>query len=268
MSPADGARCARHPDAPATEACARCGDFFCAGCADPSYAGVCAPCAARLPHGIAWEDPRAGRLPWRFLLTLKDVLFRPSIGFPGPARVGPAFAFAALCGAGTWIACGVVIGAMAASDLPLPGPAPSEPAMIGGVALFLLGLIVSATLAAAALQSVSFAVGLRIAGRSRGLLRFAGRASGYAQGVVLALNAIMLGVNALALLEIVPLEVSWGTQLAALALWPTLSGRVWLAAARGLGLPYARSALAAIGPTLLCALPSAYASVWLLERAP
>lgn len=262
-------RCARHPDANGAHTCTRCGDFFCEGCLDPVHPTVCARCAERLPHGIAWEDPRAGWLGWRFVLTLRDVLLRPRVAFPGPARPLPAFGFAALCGAilgGLFLVFATVL---FAENLDMVQPVLDGLGAAGVVLLGFMGLFlwVGLLLGAALVQTASFAVGLRIAGRTRGLLRFAGRASGYAQGLVLL---GLLGPLALALADTVEdgafetaRSAAW---LATAFVWPTLSGRVWFAAAKGLGLPSTRAALAASWPTVACTLPAAYMSWYELRQ--
>lgn len=55
-SPAPGAACHRHPQAPAAAACARCGSFACATCLPAGAQGLCPACAAHRP-----EDASVGR---------------------------------------------------------------------------------------------------------------------------------------------------------------------------------------------------------------
>lgn len=256
-------RCARHPDVEASRVCDRCGDYYCRACADAAHPGVCARCAERLPHGIAWEDPRAGRWPVRLLKTFRDVLWRPGVAFPGPARPLPALGFATICGmtfATLLLIFGVVLGAEGDPSFALVmsyEPTALALAAALGYLLFTGGIVLVALA-----ESASFALGLLMAGRSRGLWRFAIRASGYAQGLVpllvlppYALNLVYLFAPSGGLS--LAIRYAW---VAVLFAWPVASGRVWYEAGRGLGLRSGRAAIAAAGPTLLCTLPAAYLS--------
>ena len=77
---------ARHETVRAIGTCTRCGDFFCEACRDGASTDRCARCT--VPIGFAWEGE--GRFTWRLSKTLQQLASRPSEGFPGPERVGPA----------------------------------------------------------------------------------------------------------------------------------------------------------------------------------
>lgn len=224
---------------------------------------VCAKCAQRLPHGIAWEDPRAGWLGWRFVLTLRDVLGRPRVAFPGPARALPALGFAALCGTLLGALFSVYAVVLFAGNRDVVAPI-VEQLGAGGIALLVVlvwvcwvGILLALTM----VQTASFSVGLRIAGRTRGLMRFGGRASGYAQGLLLLGLLAPLGLAMANAATQGTLETARGVVWVATAVvWPALSARVWFAAAKGLGLTAGRAALAATWPTLVCVFPAAFVS--------
>ena len=250
------ARCAAHPDVAAVGTCERCGDFVCRGCSDPRHPGVCVRCGGRLPSGIAWEDPRAGGLPRRFLVTLRDVLVRPRVAFPGPIHAWPALAFAALCGLGLGGTLLAMAGALLAADSALLRGRLEESRTAFGLAMGLaLVLPIAATVLWAIVQAASFALGLVSVGRPRGAFRFALRSCGYAQGILLlcVLVPFVLAMAAQVVGSVGTLfagtHVTW---IVASAVWPILSGRVCFFAGRGLGLSSGRAAFAAFGPALVC----------------
>ncbi|MBX3271733.1 MAG: hypothetical protein KF729_15810 [Sandaracinaceae bacterium] len=233
--------CARHPDVAADGTCERCGDFVCRGCRHHLHPALCARCGDRLPRGIAWEDPRYGVWPWRFVLTLRDVVLRPKVAFPGPARVGPASLFALACAALAVPAfASLVLYATRATDRAAVGGALVGSALV--VALATAGLVVS--------QALTFGVGLLMVGRKHGVMRFGLRAAAYASA--LWWLVFFAGVAA-SFAGDVP-DLAWG---ALLALWAALNGRVFVHAARGLGLPTGSAVTAALGPTLLASVPVA-----------
>jgi hypothetical protein len=258
------ARCATHPDVPAVGTCARCGDFVCRGCADPRHPGVCARCGGRLPSGIAWEDPRAGGLGRRFLLTVRDVLVRPRVAFPGPIHTWPALAFAALCGLGLGAMLVAMAGALlvAESDL-LWGRLEESKAAFGLAMGLALLLPIALTVLFAIVQAASFALGLVSVGRSRGAFRFALRGCGYAQGILL-LSVLVPFVAATAAQVVGSVGTLFATThviwIVASAVWPVLTGRVCFYAGRGLGLASGRAAFAAFGPALVCTPIAAWVS--------
>jgi len=234
-------QCARHPDIAADGTCQRCGDYVCRGCRHGPHPELCTRCGDRLPRGIPWEDRRYGVLPLRFLQTLRDVFVRPKIAFPGPARVGPASAFAlcvALVSVLGWAAIaywtGEGRGAMALGHA-LVGSAVAVPVITAAVVL---------------VQSASFAAGLAAVGRRHGLWRFSMRAAGYASPIfwagffAAALGTFALGAG----------ERAWVVEL---VVWALLTGRIYVHAGRGLGLPTRTALVAAVGPTVLCAVPAA-----------
>lgn len=264
---AELARCAAHPDVPAADTCARCGDYYCRGCADPRHDDVCIRCGDRLPSGIAWEDPRHGVWPWRWLQTAWQVMWKPAVAFPGPARFGPALGFAALSG--------VVIGVMmlvmgvallAPADSVLRQQLGGEPTSVLWLSAAVVVLVPAAsTVVWSCLLAASFAVGLASVGRTRGAMRFALRASGYAQAVTVlavllpfgfALTAQLVGDSRLLF------QLAHGSWLVSSVAWPLLSGRVCFHAGRGVGLDSGRAALAAVGATLAC-LPVA---AWVTDQ--
>ncbi len=234
--------CARHPDVVADGTCGRCGDFVCRGCRHHGHPELCGACGDRLPRGIAWEDRRYGLLPWRFVLTFFDVLVRPRVAFPGPARVGPAVAFA-LCG---WLA----------SVLPFAGiilyvTRPELTADALGAAL--IGSLVVVAVATGVListQAVCFGAGLLMVGRRHGVLRFGGRAACYAS----AIWWVGFFIGAAASLAFDMSDLGW---IAILTIWALLTGRVFIHAARGLGLATQPAVIASVGPTIACAIPVA-----------
>ncbi len=233
--------CARHPDVAADGTCERCGDYVCRGCRHPLYSALCARCGDRLPRGIAWEDHRYGILPWRFVLTLRDVLVRPRVAFPGPARLAPGLSFALACFALAVIPfVALVLDATRAFDR-----ASIASALLGSgvvVALATGGLVLT--------QALTFGVGLMMVGRRHGVIRFGLRAASYAS----ALWWIVFFVGALATRALEMPDAGWAVLLAA---WAALTGRVFLYAARGLGLTTGSAVSAALGPTLLCTTPIA-----------
>lgn len=255
------AHCARHIEVEATGTCARCGDYVCDGCRHPHHEEHCQGCGDRFAHGIAFEDRRFGSVPWRALLTSRQVLLTPQVAFPGPSRVGPALTFAALnaCAVGLalFIVCLIFV---AKVDLPISPTFGEEGPIVLGVASALVGvgagvLVLVMTLG----MGWSFAIGLSGVGRPRGALRFGIRAAGYAAGVVaLSLGAIV--ATAPLSLVVDPSLFDWVRWfwVAMGLVWPALTGRVFFHAARGLGLPSARAATAALGPTVLCTLPAAW----------
>ncbi|MCA9609154.1 MAG: hypothetical protein KC619_26315 [Myxococcales bacterium] len=235
-------QCARHPDVAADGTCERCGDFVCRGCRHPQYPDLCARCGDRLPRGIAWEDRRYGILPWRFVLTLRDVLWRPKVAFPGPARVAPGLLFALSCFA---------ISVIPFTLLVLDATRVFER---DAVASALLGSVVVVALATSALvvtQAITFGVGLMMVGRRHGVMRFGLRAASYAS----ALWWLVFFVGAaLAKVALAMPDVGW---MGLLGLWALLTGRIFVHAGRGLGLATRRAVTAALGPTLLCTVPVA-----------
>lgn len=268
--PGEGAaRCAAHPDLAAIGTCERCGDFVCRGCADPRHPGVCVRCGGRLPSGIAWEDPRAGGPVGRFLRTVRDVLVRPRVAFPGPIRAWPALAFAAVCGLGLGAMLVAMAGALllADSELLRGRLEESRSAFLLAMGLALLLPVVLTVLFGVA-QAASFALGLVSVGRPRGAFRFALRACGYAQGILLlsVLVPFLAAVAAQLVGTVGPLfgatHVTW---IVASALWPILSARVCFFAGRGLGLSSGRAAFAAFGPALVCTPIAAWVTHQQLE---
>lgn len=264
------ARCAAHPDVPASETCARCGDYYCRGCADPRHASVCIRCGERLPSGIAWEDRRHGVLPWRWLKTVAQMVLRPRVAFPGPARFGASLGFAAACG----LAIGVLLVSIGAALLVPPDGLLRQllggrtPALLGLSGAFVLGVPVGFTVAWTAASGLSFAAGLASVGRSRGALRFGLRACGYAQAITLlavlvpfcfALPAQLVGDSRLLF------QLGHASWIASSLVWPLLTGRVCFWAGRGLGLDTSRAMMAAIGPTFACAPLAAFVTDQQLE---
>lgn len=78
----EGARCALHPDAPATDLCARCGNFACPACTQLDAWGRphCTTCAARVSLGrwdIPWERRSELGLVKGFWQTAKAAAFEP-----------------------------------------------------------------------------------------------------------------------------------------------------------------------------------------------
>lgn len=244
-------QCARHPDVAADGTCGRCGDYVCRGCRHALHPELCARCGDRLPRGIPWEDRRYGVLPLRFVQTLRDVFIRPRVAFPGPARVGPASAFAlavALLSVLGWAAIAYATGEQR-------GAAALGHALIGSAVA-----VPVITAAVVVVQSASFAAGLAAVGRRHGLWRFSMRAAGYATPIfwvgffVAAGGTLGLGIG----------ERGWIVEL---VVWALLTGRVFVYAGRGLGLPTRKALVAAIGPTLLCAVPAALLAYELLILA-
>ncbi|MGE0784786.1 MAG: hypothetical protein AB7S26_03785 [Sandaracinaceae bacterium] len=251
-TPVPTERCATHTDAVAIGACARCGDFYCRACEDAQYAGTCRTCAARLPHGIAWEDSRAGWLGWRFVLTIRDVMVRPQIAFPGPKRPFSGLGFGLLSAllAAASVGIPVTLAGFASSRIPYEGA--SMGAMVGGLVVLMLTLgVLTAVLA----EALSFALTLTLVGRSHGLLSIGLRTAGYAQASLLVF-AILEETLRLALGRD---YVVFGSVMA-VGLIPF--GRLWFASARGLGLSRPRALVAALPPTLLLTAPLA----WLVTR--
>lgn len=250
-------QCARHPDITAKGTCARCGDFVCEGCRHPRYPELCRDCGDRQPQGIAWEDPRYGPWPWRFLLTLRDVLVRPWIAFPGPARIAPPLTFIVVC------ACLVVV-YLAGSGvvIALAGThwwhLELDQSFVCGILLW-VPLGIGVLLAFSAVLAGSFASGLISVGRRRGLGRYGFRAAGYAMGLwtifVLVGGAVGLATTTIDALAADIGNVTW---IAVCVVWPPLTGRVFFHAGRGLGLRSGRAIAAASGPTILCTLLAAY----------
>ena len=234
--------CARHPDTVASGTCERCGDFVCRGCRHHGHAELCTACGDRLPRGIAWEDRRYGVLPWRFVLTFFDVVFRPQVAFPGPARVAPGLAFA-VC---SLLACVVPFVALV-FYLTRPELTSSTltPPLIGSVVV-----VAGATSTLIFTQAVCFAAGLLMVGRRHGVLRFGLRAACYAS--VIWWIGFFAGAGISLTLDMS--ELGW---MLILAVWALLTGRVFFHAARGLGLATQPSIIASLGPTMACTLPIA-----------
>lgn len=233
--------CARHPDVEADGTCERCGDFVCRGCRHHLHPELCARCGDRLPRGIAWEDHRYGVLPWRFVLTIRDVVVHPKVAFPGPARVSPGVWFALACFAVSVVPfTALVLDTTRAFD---------QDSVVSAV----LGSVVVVALATAALvttQAITFGVGLMMVGRRHGVMRFGLRAATYAS----ALWWLVFFVGAAATLSLEMPDLGW---MVLLASWAGLTGRVFVHAARGLGLPTRSAVSASLGPTLLCTAPVA-----------
>ncbi len=261
------ARCAAHPDVPAADTCARCGDYYCRGCADPRHDAVCIRCGDRLPSGIAGEDPRHGVWPWRWLKTLWHVIWKPKVAFPGPARFVPALGFAAICGALIGVML-LVMGAalLAPADSVLRQQLGGEPKSVLwlGAALAVL-LPMAASVVWSGLLAVSFAVGLASVGRTRGVMRFALRACGYAQAITLLAVLLPFGFALSAQLVAdsrLLFRLAHASWIVSSLAWPLLSGRVCFHAGRGVGLDSGRAALAALGATLACVPVAA----WVTEQ--
>lgn len=254
-------QCARHPDVTADGTCARCGDFVCRGCRHPTYPDHCSGCGGRLPRGIAWEDARYGPLPWRYLLTFRDVLWNPKVAFPGPTGVAAPLSFALVGGCVLLLAIAGVGATMeAAGAIALPEAPPIGGTLICGVA-FWGALAASALAMAAMLLGLSFGIGLLTVGRRRGLGRFGFRAASYGTAVFTALFlAGCVVATATVSIDGLDPELSHLVWLALAAAWPPLTGRVFVYAARGLGLTTGRAMVAAAGPTILCTIPAAYLS--------
>jgi len=233
-------QCARHPDVAADGTCERCGDYVCRGCRHARYPALCARCGDRLPRGIPWEDRRYGILPLRFLQTLRDVFVRPKIAFPGPARVGPASGFALAVAAASVLGWAAI--AYATGDG--RGAGALGHALVGSAVA-----VPSITAVVVVVQSASFAAGLAAVGRRHGLWRFSMRAACYASPIfwvaffVAAGGTLGLGIG----------ERGWIVEL---AVWALLTGRIFVHAGRGLGLPTRRALLASVGPTVVCAVPA------------
>lgn len=219
----------------------------------PRHGDHCGVCGDRLPQGIAWEDARYGPLAWRYLLTLRDVFVRPRIAFPGPTQIGPALLFAALGGVGLTLTTDAVW-------LVLPLRFGLMSGWYGGhvwaVAALIAFALASTTTLAFGLAS-SFGLGLLVVGRRRGLMRIGVRASAYSvgmlgvlltAGVMASFTAVMVGMPRDAV------QVAW---IAVAAVWPPLMGRIFVAAAQGLGLGTGRAIIAALGPTVLVTIPAA-----------
>jgi hypothetical protein len=108
------------------------------------------------------------------------------------------------------------------------------------------------------LQSFSFAMGLRMVGRSRGVLRFAMRASGYTHGVLLVAMSVLYSVK---LWSLFGDHIAWADVLVSATIVGAIAlfcGRVYFWAARGLGVRSGPALLAATGPTVVSAAPAAY----------
>lgn len=237
------ARCGTHIGLTAVGTCARCGDYVCSTCLDTSYPTLCVRCAARLPHGIAWEDRRAGSWPRRFTRTLSQMATRPRVAFPGPVRTWRPVLFAYLCCvlvAGIW-----TVVAWANQPGRMPESLGLQVAGGGLTALLLaMGMMLGVLLLAG-----SFAAGLFMAGRRVGLWRYSLRAMAYAQSVMVL--STLLDLTVLGALTALGLEQParvWVTLLAEL-LWVVGTLRVGHAAARGLGLSSVRASFAAMAPT-------------------
>lgn len=234
-------QCARHPDARADGTCERCGDFVCRACQHPGHPALCARCGDRLPRGIAWEDPRYGVLPWRFVLTLRDVLLRPKVAFPGPARAWPGVLFAAA-------ACAVSLVPLLALNLDLAGTLERAGAVTLVSGTVLVAALLTVTLVVT--QALTFGVGLMMVGRRHGVMRFGLRAASYASALGWVAFFAVVGVHEL----IAWLDAGW---VVLLLVWVIPTGRVFVSAARGLGLTTSKAVTAAVGPTLLCTAPVA-----------
>lgn len=225
---------------------------------------MCVRCGARRASGLAWEDRRAGPAPWRWLKTVGQLVARPGIAFPGPARPGRAIAFSALCGLGL----GAVLLAMAGLLLTDPGSFvrlrfDASRATFAAAMAIALVLPAALTVLFALAQAASFAVGLASAGRRVGVLPLAVRACAYAQAMLLVCVLVpfagaVAAVRAPSSLALfVTVRVLW---VVACAAWPVLTGRICWWAGRGAGLSGGRAAFAAFGPALLCLPPAAYLS--------
>ncbi|HJL16916.1 MAG TPA: hypothetical protein RMH99_14725 [Sandaracinaceae bacterium LLY-WYZ-13_1] len=258
------ARCARHPEVVAVGVCERCGDYVCEACDDARHPGVCVRCGARFPSGLAWEDPRAGAWPWRGLKSLGQLLRRPSIAFPGPARNGRAFLFVALCG----LLVGAMLVGMAVVLMRDPDSYVRMRVREGGlpvVASFALVLLVPALalMVWTPIQAASFAVGLASAGRRAGVMRLALRACAYGQGLLLVclvppfVAAVLSALLPASLPLFVTVRVAW---IGGCVLWPLLTGRICYWAGRGVGLSGSRASFAALGPALTCIPAAAWVS--------
>lgn len=238
------ARCGTHIGLTAVGTCERCGDYVCSTCLDTSYPSQCVRCAARLPHGIAWEDARAGAWPRRFSLTVSQVLTRPRVAFPGPVRTWSPLVFAYGCGLivmGLWTLLAFVHQPSLASTFPVGLRVASALTTIPMLALVVLfGTFVLAA---------SFAAGLFVVGRRVGLWRYGLRAMAYAQGVMLVSSLVDLALSGL--LSVAGADVWAGTVVTFLAelLWVVGTLRLGHAAARGLGLDSVRASVAALAPT-------------------
>ncbi|MFK7989750.1 MAG: hypothetical protein AB8I08_27270 [Sandaracinaceae bacterium] len=238
------ARCGTHIGLTAVGTCARCGDYVCSTCLDTSYPEQCVRCAARLPHGVAWEDARAGSWPRRFTLTVSQMLTRPRVAFPGPVRLGSPLVFAYACGLivmGLFTLLAFVQQPTLASAFPLGIRVASSLVMVSTLGL----LVLVGTLVLAA----SFAAGLFVAGRRVGLLRYSLRAMAYAQGVMLGCSLVDLALGGLLSMAGVGTAAGTVVTLGAELLWVAGTLRLAHAAARGLGLSSVRASLAALAPT-------------------
>lgn len=237
------ARCGTHIGLTAVGTCVRCGDYVCSTCLDTSYPDRCVRCAARLPHGVAWEDARAGSWLRRFTLTVSQAVTRPGIAFPGPVRAWSPLLFAYGCGVlvmGLWTLLAFVQQPALAGSFPLGIRVVSALVMVSTLGL----LVLVGTLVLAG----SFAAGLFVAGRRVGLFRYGLRAMAYAQGVMLVCSLLDLAVGGL--LSMAGVGPAAGTVVTLIAelLWVAGTLRLAHAAARGLGLSSVRASLAALAP--------------------
>ncbi len=252
----EGARCGRHPDAPAVALCGRCGDFLCARCAialeGASYCAACEPLAG---EAFPWERRAELGVARALLRTTVGTLSRTRAPFaPGfrDRSPWPALAYAlAVATPVAWIGAGVErlgpSGGEAASEGPLGWLASEQ----GRLALA-LGAPIHVALAVL-LLAAGWWLGLAAAGAPRRPFSHVVRAVAYVHGAVapLSLARLLPGV----------LDGPLWVVLAVLTL--VLSGRALTALTRASGLRVAAAGLLMLAflAALSCGLGALLASL-------
>ena len=223
---------------------------------------MCVRCGSKLPSGLAWEDRRFGIAPKRFFLTVRDLMVRPAVAFPGTVRVGASVWFAVICA--VLIASLVqIVGAilLMRGDALFTQAVENTPSFYGrAIAVGYLGALILVAIYVGAI-ALSLAIGQLAAGRRRGVVRLSVRTAAYSPAIFVACMLLPFALVCAEYASRAETAFYFASRIAWLLVclaWPILTARLCYWASRGTGMSGSRAAAAAIGPLLVCAVPALF----------